>query len=100
MCRERRLPAPTSQALVKMPNGRYYLDLRWAQYRVVVEVDGIQHTWVEEVIGDSLRHNDVTLTGQTVLRLPLVGLRLATDAFFDQIAAALVAGGWEPEAAA
>lgn len=100
MCRQRGLPPPTSQTLVTMANGRYYLDLRWAQYRVVVEVDGIHHTWAEQVIGDSLRQNDVALTQQTVLRLPLIGLRLVPDAFFAQITAALEAGGWQPDVAA
>lgn len=44
----------------------------------------------------ALRQNAVTLRDATVLRLPLLGLRVAADAFFAQIADALVAGGWTP----
>ena len=82
------------------PNGRYYLDLRWAEYRLVVEVDGIQHAWADQVVDDSLRHNAVALGDETVLRLPLLGLRLVPDAFFKQIEAGLRAGGWVPDVAA
>ena len=100
LCRGRGLPAPSTQRMVRLAHGRYYLDLRWDDYGLVVEVDGIQHGWAEEVVGDQLRHNDVALTGDLVLRLPLLGLRLAPDSFLDQIEAGLRAGGWEPGAAA
>lgn len=100
MCRRRGLPPPTSQRMVRMANGRYYLDLRWKDYRVVVEVDGIQHAWASEVVPDSLRHNDIALADHTVLRVPLLGLRLVPEKFLDQIEAALRGGGWKPEAAA
>lgn len=100
LCRQRRLPPPTSQTWVQTGRGSYYLDLRWQRYGLVVEVDGIQHTWADQVIGDSLRHNDIAIAGDTVLRLPLLGLRLAPDAFFEQIATALRAAGWHPDAAA
>jgi very-short-patch-repair endonuclease len=100
MCRDRHLPSPTSQTLVRTPDGRYYLDLRWAEFGLVVEVDGIQHLWAEQVVGDSLRHNTVALGSHTVLRLPLLGLRLVPDAFFEQIEAGLRAGGWTPDVAA
>ena len=59
--------------------GRYYLDLYWPQWRLVVEVDGIHHTWAENVVGDALRQNSLAIRGDTVLRLPLLGLRLAAD---------------------
>ena len=39
--RRRGLPAPTQQSLRKDTRGRYYLDLHWPQWRLVVEVDGI-----------------------------------------------------------
>lgn len=73
---------------------RYYLDLYWPAYRLVVEIDGIHHTWAENVVGDALRQNSLALSGDTVLRLPLLGLRLCPDDFFDQIEAALTAAGW------
>ena len=50
-----------------------------------MEIDGIHHTWAQNVVGDALRQNRLALDGDTVLRLPLLGLRLEPDAFFAQI---------------
>jgi len=93
-CRERGLPEPQKQALHRARNGRYYLDFRWDPWQLMVEVDGIQHAWVEQIVGDALRQNSVSIAGDTVLRIPLLGLRVAPDEFFAQIEAALVAAGW------
>ena len=71
--------------------GRYYLDLYWPEHRLVVEIDGIHHTWAENVVGDALRQNALVLDGDTVLRVPLLGLRLEPDAFYDQIGEAIAA---------
>ena len=56
---------------------------------MVVEIDGIHHSWAEQLVSDALRHNDVTLGHDLVLRLPLLGLRVAADDFFEQIEDAL-----------
>ena len=98
-CRDRGLPEPDQQVLRRTKTGTYYLDFRWEPWRVVVEVDGIQHTWVENVVGDALRQNSVALSADTVLRLPVLGLRVCPDDFFDQIESALVAAGWSRLAA-
>ena len=92
-CRRRGLPEPTRQVVRRGRNGRYYLDVVWEEWGVVVEVDGIHHALAQEVVDDALRHNDVTLGNLTVLRLPVLGLRVAADDFFDQIEQALVAAG-------
>lgn len=93
-CRRRGLPEPTRQVLRRTRSGRYYLDVYWERWRLVVEVDGIQHAWAGQIIGDAIRQNDLALSGDTVLRLPLLGLRVDPDAFFGQIEEALVAAGW------
>jgi hypothetical protein len=98
-CRERGIPEPDSQVLRRTRTGTYYLDLRWSRWGVVVEVDGIQHTWVENVVGDALRQNSVALTHDTVLRLPVLGLRVCPDEFFEQIQEALRSAGWTTRAA-
>jgi very-short-patch-repair endonuclease len=72
---------------------QYYLDVFWDDWHVVVEIDGIHHLWAENVVQDALRHNDVTLGDCRVLRLPLLGLRVAPDEFFAQVEQALVAAG-------
>ena len=98
--RKRGLPAPTRQSLRRDKRGRYYLDLHWPQWRLVVEIDGIHHTWVENVVCDALRQNSLAIAGDTVLRLPLLGLRVCAGDFLDQIEQALRNNGWLPQAAA
>lgn len=95
----RGLPAPKRQVLRRDGRNRYYLDLYWPDFRLALEIDGIHHTWAENIVGDALRQNAVVLTGDTFLRLPLLGLRLQPDVFFDQIEQALRAGGWARAAA-
>jgi hypothetical protein len=92
-CRRRGLPEPTRQALRKGRDGRFYLDVMWEEWGVVVEIDGIQHSWAANVVGDALRQNVLTLSQAVVLRLPLLGFRVAPDDFFEQIEQALVANG-------
>lgn len=92
--RERGLPEPARQVLRRGREGRYYLDVLWEEWGVVVEIDGIQHAWATHVVGDALRHNHLAIEGHLVLRLPLLGLRVAPDDFFGQIAAALRSRGW------
>ena len=93
-CRRRGLPPPTRQVVRRGRNGTYYLDVIWEAWGVVVEIDGIHHAWAQNVVGDALRQNDVTLSDAVVLRLPLLGLRIAAGDFFAQIEQALLAAGW------
>lgn len=94
-CRRRGLPEPSKQVMRRGRNGTYYLDILWEEWNLVVEVDGIQHSWASEVVGDAIRQNDVVLQGARVLRLPLLGLRVAREQFFDQIEQGLLDAGWE-----
>lgn len=87
--KRRGLPAPARQVLRKDKRGRYYLDLYWPDLKLVVEIDGIHHAWAENIVGDALRQNSLAIAGDTVLRVPLLGLRLAPDDFFGQIAEAI-----------
>jgi Protein of unknown function (DUF559) len=84
-CRERGLPEPSRQAVCRGPRGRIYLDVRWDHLKLVVEIDGSQHTQGLSVSADHLRANAVALRGDTVLRIDLVGLRLFEGEFMDQI---------------
>lgn len=93
-CHRRGLPKPDRQVLRKTANGTYYLDIYWDSWNLVVEVDGIHHLWAQNRVGDAIRQNALALDRDTVLRLPLLGLRVAPDEFFAQIEQALVAGGW------
>ncbi len=93
MCRARGLPEPSRQVVRRGPGGRWYLDVCWERWGVVVEIDGIQHEWATNVVSDALRHNAITLDRAVVLRLPLLGLRVVPDEFFAQITAALAGRG-------
>lgn len=93
-CRRRGLPEPSRQRVRRGKDGRYYLDVIWDDFGLVVEIDGIHHSWATSVVPDALRQNEVSLGRATVLRLPLLGLRVAADEFFDQIDRGLRAGGW------
>lgn len=91
--RRRGLPLPERQVLRCDRRRRYYLDLHWPRWRLVLEIDGIHHAWAESVIGDALRQNSLALQGDTILRLPLLGLRLAPEKFFEQVERAPRAAG-------
>jgi very-short-patch-repair endonuclease len=94
MCRRRGLPDPSRQVVRKGRNGTYYLDAVWDEWGVVVEIDGIHHAWAQNLVAAALRQNDVMLANARVLRLPLLGLRIAPDEFFAQIGDALRQAGW------
>ena len=93
LCHRRGLPPPSRQVVRRGRNGTYFVDAIWDEWGVVVEIDGIQHAWAQNQLHDALRHNDVTLANARVLRLPLLGLRVATDDFFAQIRDALLQAG-------
>lgn len=86
--RRRGLPPPTRQAVRHLPGGKAYLDLEWAEARLVVEVDGSGHLAGLQMFDDTLRQNDVQLGDELVLRVALLGWRLSRDAYLDQICAA------------
>lgn len=85
LCRRRRLPQPSRQVVRSGPMGRVYLDARWDRHRLVVEIDGSGHRVGLALTDDNLRANAVTLGQDRVLRFDLVGLRVAPDAFLDQV---------------
>jgi len=93
LCRARGLPEPSRQVRRTGTDGTYYLDAYWEEWGVVVEIDGVQHSWATQVVGDALRQNRLTLEADLVLRLPLLGLRVAPDDFFDQVVEALRSRG-------
>ena len=94
MCRQRGLPEPSRQVVCRGPKGRVYLDVRWKQFRVVVEIDGVHHDAPESSIGDALRQNAITIGRDAVLRIPVLGLRTVPEQFMDQVELMLTVAGW------
>jgi very-short-patch-repair endonuclease len=85
LCRRRGLPRPSRQAVRTTSAGRIYLDVAWDELGLVVEIDGGHHGLALNPVDDALRQNEVVLSGSRVLRIPVVGLRIATDTFMDQV---------------
>ena len=85
LCRARGLPEPSRQVVQHGPQGRVYLDVRWDDADLVVEIDGAQHTWGLAATDDQFRQNAVVIRGDRVLRMTLLGLRLEPNAFMDQV---------------
>lgn len=98
MCRRAGLPVPSRQVLRRGPRGRWYLDVYWEEYRLVVEVEGAHHDAPEAVIDDTFRQNELTIGRDAVLRVPVLGLRACPELFIEQLCRALVAFGWRPAA--
>ncbi len=88
LCRRRGLPEPSRQEMRQLPSGRIYLDVRWEESSLVVEIDGIQHAAGLAPTADDFRQNDIMLGGDHVLRMTTLGLRLEPDRFMDQVCAA------------
>lgn len=85
ICRRYGLPPPSRQVLRQLPSGRVYLDVRWDHLDLVVEIDGGHHFQALGPMADALRQNEVVLTGDAVLRIPALGLRLEEAQFMDQL---------------
>jgi very-short-patch-repair endonuclease len=85
LCRSRGLPEPSRQVVQRGQQGRIYLDVRWDDADLVVEIDGAQHAWGLASTDDQFRQNAVVIRGDRVLRMTLLGLRLAPEAFMDQV---------------
>lgn len=99
LCRVRGLPEPSRQVVRRGPNGRIYLDAYWDEWGVVVEIEGVQHLEPAAAVPDALRQNRLTVEGDGVLRIPVLGLRLDPDGFMDQVEALLQRRRRRPRAA-
>lgn len=92
--RARGWPEPDRQAVVTTTAGRVYLDVRFAAYGVLAEINGVQHYQGLAPVEDALRRNDHAIGSDTALEIPAVGLVLSPRPFLDQVEAALRKGGW------
>lgn len=84
MARTVGLPTPTRQAVRQGPQGRVYLDVCWDEVGLVVEIDGGHHALALNPIDDALRQNERVVAGDRVIRMPVIGLRLAPRDFLLQ----------------
>jgi hypothetical protein len=85
ICLEWRLPPPSRQVVRTGARGRVYLDVCWEDVGLAVEIDGSQHRLGLAVTDDNLRQNAVTIGGEMVLRIDVIGLRIAEREFMTQV---------------
>jgi hypothetical protein len=94
LCRRYGLPEPIRQAVRVQPDGlRRYLDSEWKSrsgQRIVAEVDGALHLIVKRWWDDQLRQNELTISGDRVLRFPTVVVRAEPDLVASQLRRALL----------
>jgi hypothetical protein len=94
LCRRYRLPAPVRQAVrTDLFGRRRYVDAEWRSQsgkRIVAEVDGALHLAPSRWWDDQLRHNELVLSGDLVLRFPTVVLRHEELMVVDQLRRALL----------
>lgn len=92
LCRRHGVPRPRRQVVRSGSRGRVYLDVEF-DGGVVVEIDGAHHLAGLNPVDDALRANELTLASARVLRIPVLGLRLAPDAFMAQVRRLVLAHG-------
>jgi hypothetical protein len=85
VCRRHGVPRPDRQVVRHTALGRVYLDARWRGCGLVVEIDGAGHRVGLSVSEDNLRANEVTLTGDLVLRIDVIGVRVREAEFMRQV---------------
>jgi len=85
LCRKYGLPPPDRQVVRRTPRGRVYLDVCWSAIGLVVEIDGGHHGLALHPVDDALRQNEVVISGNRVLRIPVAGLRINEAEFMHQV---------------
>lgn len=94
LCKTHGLPIPARQKLLRRPSGVYYLDARFVEFAVTVEVDGIGHQEIGQLRCDHRKNNELQIDGDTVLRVLSMDLRADPLPFMRQLWRALTIRGW------
>lgn len=97
--RSRGLPEPSRQVVRRRPSGTQYLDCRFPEHALTLEVDGVQHADPLQVLLDLLRDLALVADGDTVVRLPLVAWRMGESQVLDALERVFSARGWHRSAA-
>ena len=76
---------PTRQAMRRVDGRTRHLDVLWEDIGLALEIDGAAHAEGVNLTFDHLRQNAITIGGELILRMNLIGLRLEREAFLDQV---------------
>jgi hypothetical protein len=97
LCHKAGLPVPSRQTVRVDASGRKrYLDAFFDEWGVRLEIDGAHHMAVDEWWRDMRRHNNLSVRGEVLLRLPAWKVREHPDEVAAVIRRALTAAGWRP----
>lgn len=77
------------------PDGRYFLDVRWDQWRLAVEIHGIPHLSVTRWDADLVRANEVVIARNNLLIFSSYAIRHAPDVVADQLVRMARSLGWD-----
>lgn len=94
ICRERDLPKPGRQRMVRRADGRYYLDADWERYDLSTEIHGMPHLEVRNWDADLDRHNELTIDGRRLLQFASYAVRHLPSRVGDQVERGLIRGGF------
>jgi hypothetical protein len=92
--RGRGLPDPHRQAILRRPDGRYYLDADWKTWGVRSEIHGIPHSEVANWDRDLERQNEVTIRGGGLLIFSSYAIRHLATNVGDQLERMFRTRGW------
>lgn len=88
------IPRPTRQQVLQRPDGRYYLDADWEEFRMSAEVDGRPHMSVLQWDADLDRANEIAIDDRTIFRFTSYAIRHKAMRVGNVLARALTARGW------
>ena len=94
LCRQYGLPEPDRQCRRVTSDGIAFLDVEWAEYDVIVEIEGVHHQEADRALADAVRQNELTIDRDHVLRIPVLGLHTDPELFMHQVIRLLRAQGW------
>src|SRR5690625_770578 len=88
------LPEPSRQVVLRRPDGRYYLDVEFAEYSLSIEIDGRPHMDVRQWSADLDRANQIVVSGRAVMRFTSYAIRHERPRVGATLVNALMNRGW------
>lgn len=92
--RDRRLPEPARQAVLRRPDGCSYLDAAWDAWGIRAEIHGVPHSRVENWDRDLERQNEITIRGGGLLIFSSYAIRHMATTVGSQLDRMFRSRGW------